>query len=121
MSTFRGFSTIGSDFATVSVTDFAAAKTDLQNSFNVRLGERLMRPKFGCVIWDMLYEPFTDQVFNDIIDNVTEIAKSDPRLQLVNIEPTEYEHGIRISLSLKYIPTNIVENMLVTPRHHRKL
>ena len=54
MSTFRGFSTIGSDFATVSVTDFAAAKTDLQNSFNVRLGERLMRPKFGCVIWDML-------------------------------------------------------------------
>lgn len=114
MSTFRGFSTLGSDFDAVTVTDFMAAKTDLQNSFNVRLGERVMRPTFGCVVWDMLHEPFTDELYDNLIKNITEIANSDPRLELINVEPTSYEHGIKISLMLRYIPTDIVENMLVT-------
>jgi phage baseplate assembly protein W len=114
MSTYRGFSTIGSDFATPTVSDFMAAKTDLQNSLNVRKGERVMRPDFGCLIWDMLYEPFTDELEQDLIENITDIGNSDPRLQLLEIEPTSYEHGIQVSIMLQYIPTDQVEKMLYT-------
>ena len=114
MSTYRGFSTIGSDFATPTVTDFMAAKTDLQNSLNVRQGERLMRPEFGCLVWDMLYEPFTDELYNELIENITNIGNSDPRLELQQIQPTSYEHGIQISMILRYIPTDQVEQMLYT-------
>ena len=114
MSTYRGFSTIGSDFATPTVTDFMAAKTDLQNSLNVRQGERLMRPEFGCLVWDMLYEPFTDELYDELIQNITNIGNSDPRLELQQIQPTSYEHGIQISMMLRYIPTDQVEQMLYT-------
>ena len=114
MSTYRGFSTIGSEFVTPTVTDFLAAKTDLQNSLNVRLGERIMRPEFGCIIWDLLYEPFTDEIYEDIVENITDIGNNDPRLQLQEIEPLQYEHGIQVSLILKYIPTDQTEQMLFT-------
>ena len=114
MSTYRGFSTIGSDFATPTVTDFMVAKTDLQNSLNVRQGERLMRPEFGCLVWDMLYEPFTDELYDELIQNITNIGNSDPRLELQQIQPTSYEHGIQISMILRYIPTDQVEQMLYT-------
>ena len=114
MSTYRGFSTIGSDFATPTVTDFMAAKTDLQNSLNVRQGERIMRPDFGCLVWDMLYEPFTAELYEDLIENITNIGNSDPRLELQQIQPTSYEHGIQISMMLRYIPTDQVEQMLYT-------
>jgi len=114
MSTYRGFSTIGSDFATPTVTDFMTAKTDLQNSLNVRQGERVMRPEFGCLVWDMLYEPFTDELLEELIENITNIGNSDPRLELQQIQPTSYEHGIQISMMLRYIPTDQVEQMLYT-------
>lgn len=114
MSTYRGFSTLGSDFATPTVTDFLAAKTDLQNSLNVRQGERIMRPDFGCLVWDMLYEPFTAELYEDLIENITNIGNSDPRLELQQIQPTSYEHGIQISMMLRYIPTDQVEKMLYT-------
>jgi len=114
MSTYRGFSTLGSDFATPTVTDFLAAKTDLQNSLNVRQGERVMRPNFGCLVWDMLYEPFTAELYEDLIENITNIGNSDPRLELQQIQPTSYEHGIQISMMLRYIPTDQVEKMLYT-------
>lgn len=112
MSTYRGFSTLGSEFATPTVTDFLAVKTDLQNSLNVRLGERIMRPEFGCVVWDMLYEPFTEELVDDLIENITDIGNSDPRLELLDIRPTQYEHGIQVSMILRYIPTDQTESMI---------
>ena len=71
MTTFRGFSTSGNEFATVTHTDFELVKRDLMNNLNVRKGERLMRPNFGCVIWDMLFEPFTDDLKQLIIEYVS--------------------------------------------------
>jgi len=114
MSTYRGFSTIGNEFKTVTTTDFELAKRDLMNNFNVRKGERVMRPEFGCVIWDMLFEQLTEAAHSTIIDNVTAIALSDPRLDVVSVLPTTYEHGIQILISLRYVPTDQVESMLYT-------
>ena len=73
MTTYRGFSTSGNEFASVSHTDFNLVKRDLMNNLNVRKGERVMRPDFGCVIWDMLFEPFTDDAHSTIVDNITEL------------------------------------------------
>ena len=42
-----------------------------------------MRPDFGCVIWDMLFEPFTDDVLATIVDNIVEIGEADPRLEVL--------------------------------------
>jgi len=114
MSTYRGFSTNGSDFASVTLTDYRLVKQDLINNLNVRKGERVMRPDYGCVIWDMLFDPFTEEAHALIVDNITAIAGSDPRLEILEVVPTSYEHGIQVSITLKYIPNNQVEDMLLT-------
>jgi phage baseplate assembly protein W len=114
MSTYTGFSTTGSEFASTTLTDYQLVKQDLINHFNVRRGERVMRPDFGCVIWDMLFDPFTDEAHSLIIENIENIVNFDPRLEVLEVVPTSYEHGIQIIITLKYIPTNQVEDMLYT-------
>ena len=59
MITYRGFST-NLNAKKYSVTDFVLAKQDLINYFNIRKGEKLMNPEFGTIIWDMLFEPLTE-------------------------------------------------------------
>ena len=114
MSIYKGFSTNGSEFASATLTDYALVKQDLINSFNVRKGERVMRPEFGCVVWDMLFDPFTEEAHATLIDNVTQLAGTDPRLEILEVVPTSYEHGIQVAITLRYVPTNLVEEMLLT-------
>ena len=112
MTTFRGFSTSGNEFANVTFTDFELVKRDLMNNLNVRKGERIMRPDFGCVIWDMLFEPFTDDAHATIVDNIVEIGEADPRLEVLEVVPSSYEQGIQVSMTLRYIPADITEQLL---------
>jgi hypothetical protein len=59
MTIYRGFST-RLNAKKYSVTDFALAKQDMINHFEIRKGEKLMNPQFGSIIWDMLFEPLTE-------------------------------------------------------------
>ena len=112
MITYRGFSTYNR-FKKFRLTDFELAKQDLFNHFNIRKGEKLMNPEFGTIIWDCLFEPFTEEIKQAILNDVTKVAKYDPRLSISNIVVTQYEYGIQIELSLTYIPTNQTEQMFV--------
>jgi hypothetical protein len=62
----------------------------------------------------MLFDPFTDEAHSLIIENIENIVNFDPRLEVLEVVPTSYEHGIQIIITLKYIPTNQVEDMLYT-------
>ena len=64
MSTYRGFSTLV-NAKKYRLTDFELVKQDLINHFNIRKGEKLMKPDFGTVIWDMLFEPVEFE-YNDL-------------------------------------------------------
>lgn len=112
MSTYRGFSTYNR-FKKFRLTDFELAKQDLFNNFNIRKGEKLMNPGFGTIIWDMLFEPFTSEAKQQIVDDITRIAKYDPRLALSQVTVTQYEHGIQLALELTYIPTDQTEQMFI--------
>jgi len=50
---FKGFSTVNKVKAPYTLTDMALVKQDLLNEFNTRKGERVMRPNFGSIIWDL--------------------------------------------------------------------
>jgi phage baseplate assembly protein W len=69
MATYMGFST-NKKFSNFKATDFDLAVEDLLNHFNIRIGEKLMNPKFGCIVWDMLFESFTDDVRQIIMENI---------------------------------------------------
>ncbi len=112
MSTYRGFSTYNR-FKKFRLTDFDLAKQDLFNNFNIRKGEKLMNPKFGTIVWDMLFEPFTSETKQQIVDDITHIAQTDPRLILNQVTVTQYRHGIQLALEITYIPNNQTEQMFI--------
>ena len=70
-----------------------------------------MNPSFGTIIWDVLFEPLTDQVKNLITQNVNTIMNSDPRVVADQISVTQYESGIQIQCQLTYLPYNVSQTM----------
>ena len=109
--TYKGFSTVSSDAASFSLYDLGLIKQDLINHFHVRQGERLENPTFGTIIWDMLFEPLTDELRTLIADNVQEIINYDPRIKADQVIVTQYESGIQIECKLMYLPYYITESL----------
>ena len=105
--TYKGFSTISPDAENFGLFDFDLIKQDLLNHFNIRQGERLMNPKFGTIIWDLLFEPLTEDIKFLITENVNTIINYDPRISADEVIVTAYESGIQIQCVLKYRPYNI--------------
>lgn len=102
---YRGFSTVGRT-KKFHLTDFDLAKQDLINHFNIRKGEKLMNPNFGTIIWNVMYEPFTDELKRVITSDITSIAGYDPRISIDNVIVTEYSTGLKIQIELRYLQTN---------------
>ena len=83
-TTYKGFSTLGSS-KNFRLTDFDLIKQDIFNHFNIRKGEKLMRPNFGTIIWNVLHEPFTEDLKSVITQDIRAIAGYDPRVIFDNI------------------------------------
>jgi hypothetical protein len=105
--TYVGFSSINKNAENFKLFDFELIKQDLINLFNIRRGERLMNPEFGTVIWDLLFEPLTDEVKYTITQNVNAIINYDPRVSASEVIVTAYDTGIQIQCMLVYRPYNI--------------
>lgn len=108
---YRGFSTVSNESESFTLYDFELIKQDIINHFHIRQGEKLSDPNFGTIIWDILFEPFTEDVKQAIIDNVTEIVNYDPRVNAESVTVDTYDSGIQIECVLTYLPYNISEAM----------
>jgi phage baseplate assembly protein W len=107
--TYKGFSTVSGDTKSFALYDLALIKQDIINHFHIRQGERLENPTFGTIIWDILFEPLTEEIKQVIIKNVEDIINYDPRVSAQNVTVTSYESGIQIECVLTYLPYNIQE------------
>ncbi len=108
--TFKGFSS-KADKRNFKLYDFEAAKQDLINRLSVRKGERVENPEFGTIIYDTLFEPFTDKLKEAILDDVTANLNADPRISTTEIIVTEADHGIAIQATITYVPLDITEKL----------
>ena len=108
---YRGFSTINPENASFQLYDLALIKQDIINHFNIRQGEKLSNPTFGCIIWDALYEPLTQDLKDAITRNVTTIVNYDPRVRAEQVTVNEYESGLQVECLLTYLQYNISENL----------
>ena len=109
--TYKGFSTVSQDTENFALYDFQLIQQDLLNHFHVRQGERLMNPTFGTVIWDLLFEPLTEQLKDIIVENVNTIINYDPRISASQVTVSQYETGIQLECVLTYLPYNISQSM----------
>ena len=110
MSMYRGFSTYNR-LRKYRVTDFELVKQDLWNHFRIRKGEKLFNPEFGTIIWNVLFEPFTNELNELIVEDVKRIVKYDPRISVNNVIITEQQYGLSIEMELTYLPENQVESI----------
>lgn len=109
---YRGISTVANPKG-FNLYDISIIKQDIINHFHIRQGEKLENPEFGTIIWDILFEPFTDDLKQLIIEDVTEIVNFDPRVNVDSVIVDSYESGIQIDCSLTYIPYSISESMRI--------
>lgn len=70
---------------------FTQGDDDLDDAILVVLatapGERVMRPQFGCRIWDQLFEPITGNTLGLMAQSVREaITQWEPRVDVHNVE-----------------------------------
>jgi len=105
MRKFKGYSTVDKTWGNFKLYDIELAKRDLLNEFYTRKGERLMSPQFGSIVWDLLFDPLTDEIIDAIRADCLRIVTKDPRLNLLNIDIVDNEHTIIVTIILKYVPT----------------
>jgi len=108
--TFKGFSS-KADQRNFKIYDFECVKQDLINRLSVRKGERVENPEFGTIIYDCLFEPFTEILKDQILEDITANLNADPRISTEEITVTEADHGIAIQATIKYIPLDITEKL----------
>jgi phage baseplate assembly protein W len=79
-------------------------------------GERVMRPAFGCKIWDLLFEPINTNTLGLMAQAVREaVAQWEPRVDLLDVvvTPDAHESGmVRITLTYEIRTTNDRRNLV---------
>ena len=109
--TFKGFSS-KADKRNFKIYDFECGKQNLINRLSVRKGERVENPEFGTIIYDCLFEPFTEVLKDQITEDITANLNADPRLATEEIIVQEVDHGIAIQATIKYMPLDITEKLV---------
>ena len=104
MARLLGFSTVEKVKAPYSLVDSDVVVRDLLNEFYTKKGERLMRPNFGSVIWDLLMNPNTRDLENAVQKDIERIIDKDPRAELLDLRIAVLEHGIKASVKIQTVP-----------------
>jgi phage baseplate assembly protein W len=79
-------------------------------------GERVMRPQFGCRIWDLLFEPINANTLGLMAEAVRDsISQWEPRVDLeeVEVEPDPAHEGrVHIRMRYRVRATNDLRNLV---------
>jgi phage baseplate assembly protein W len=78
-------------------------------------GERVMRPDFGCSMWEQLFAPLTAGTLGLIEQAVREaLARWEPRIELTSALATPDQSNGAVHIALSYVirSTNDVRNLV---------
>ncbi len=79
-------------------------------------GERLMRPQFGCRIWDLLFEPVNANLVGLISQAVRDaLAQWEPRIEVESVTPVQDDDDsglVRIAIGYRVRATNDKRNLV---------
>lgn len=112
---FIGFSTQNSAITGVrTLYDIDLINNDLMTAFQTRVGERVMRPDYGCKLWDYLMEPLTPALRDAIYSEALRICNLDQRTVVQNAQLFELGQGFRIEIQLLYLPWRVINTFTAT-------
>ena len=93
---------------------------DIDRSMRIVLttapGERVMRSRFGCAIWDLLFEPVTPNLLGLIAEAVFDaLGQWEPRVEVDDVQPVPDERDsalVRVNISYRVRSTNDRRNLV---------
>mgnify|MGYP001386988605 FL=1 len=98
------------------VSDETDIKQSLEIYFNTKLGERIMRPDYGCVIHEHIFDKIDDSILNILSFELTQnIGQIEPRIiiEKIQIKQSSIENGeLKISIEYKIISSNVRDNIV---------
>ena len=104
------------DGSTEMVSDFKDISESLQILFAVSPGERVTQLRYGCDLFNMLFEPISTSLEYNVRDMVTAaIDEFEPRVDVleVNTDITNYIEGlVRIEIIYRVRATNTRHNIV---------
>jgi len=104
MATYYGFNTIDQD-KKFRLVDYELVKRDVLNSLMIKQGEKPGNPAYGTSIWNIIFEPQTDDVMRDIKQELQRTIEQDPRVKLDRINVYPEENGVLTELEVTVLPT----------------
>jgi len=78
-------------------------------------GERVMRPDFGCAMWEQVFAPLDANTLGLIEQSVREaVARWEPRIALESVEAVPDDAGamVRIEIGYRVLATNDHRNLV---------
>ena len=98
------------------VSDETDIKQSLEIYFNTKLGERIMRPSYGCVIHEHIFDKIDESILNILSFELTQnIGQIEPRIivEKIEIKQSSIENGeLQISIEYKIISSNVRDNIV---------
>jgi uncharacterized protein len=93
---------------------------DIDRSMHIVLmtapGERVMRPRFGCDIWELLFEPVTPNLLGLIAEAVYEaLGQWEPRVEVDEVTPLPDANDsalVRVHITYRVRATNDRRNLV---------
>jgi len=109
---YRGISTVNSDATSINLYDADLIKQDLLNHFNIRKGEKIYNANFGTIIWDVLFEPMTENIKDAVMKDALSIFDADPRINATNVTILQKDYGIQLYAEIEFIKIRVIEKMI---------
>ena len=98
------------------VSDETDIKESLEIYFNTKLGERIMRPNYGCIIHEHIFDKIDESILNILSFELTQnIGQIEPRIivEKIEIKQSSIENGeLQISIQYKIISSNVRDNIV---------
>tara|TARA_B100000123_G_C25709132_1_gene419033 strand:+ start:911 stop:1285 length:375 start_codon:yes stop_codon:yes gene_type:complete len=105
MTSFVGYSSKNKLKGPFTLRDVDLSVADFVNHLETRKGSRVMLPEFGSILPELVMEPFTADLVEQIKSEVLEIAQEDPRLSINNVQVEQVEQAVSIKINAMYVPT----------------
>ena len=110
MATYYGFNTIDQN-KKFRLEDYDLVKRDVLNSLLIKQGEKPGRPDYGTNVWNIIFEPMTDEIMREIEKEIKRTVGQDPRIKIERLSVFPKENGVLIEIDVTVLSTTEVQRL----------
>jgi len=101
---YKGFSSFEFErTGSFKINDVELIKLDLLNHIFTRRGERVMMPRFGTVIPDLVFEPLDEEMLDQLESELRTVFDYDPRVELLDLVVTPNIDGNAVTAAARLL------------------